>query len=172
MANQPKEKINDVKKITHDIILDFLTQLGLDAEIEVSDISDEKDNVGFSYLNVALLGDNLGELIGYRGNMLESVQTIIGLILTKTLAKEGETTKYRVLLDINNYREKREEYLVSYAKRAVEEVLSSKQPIELSPMKPSERRIIHIALKDTEGIETSSAGDGDDRRVVITPKHK
>lgn len=166
------KKTNDVQKITHDIILDFLTQLGLDAEIEVSEPLSEEENAGFSYLNVTLQGDNLGEIIGYRGNMLESVQTVVSLILTKTLAKEGETTKYRVLLDVNDYREKRKEYLISYAERAVAEVLSSNQPMELSPMKPSERRIIHIALKNTEGIETSSAGDGDDRRVVITPKSK
>jgi len=166
------KKTNDVQKITHDIILDFLTQLGLDAEIEVSEPLSEEENAGFSYLNVTLQGDNLGEIIGYRGNMLESVQTVVSLILTKTLAKEGETTKYRVLLDVNDYREKRKEYLISYAERAVAEVLSSNQQMELSPMKPSERRIIHIALKNTEGIETSSAGDGDDRRVVITPKSK
>lgn len=166
------KKTIDIKKLTHDIVLDFLTQLGLDAEIEVSDPLNETDNAGFLYLNVSLTGDNLGEIIGYRGNMLESIQTVVGLILTKTLGKEGETMKYRILLDVNDYREKRQEYLISYAQRAVVEVLSSNQPIELSPMKPSERRIIHIALKDTEGIETSSAGDDDDRRVVITPKTK
>lgn len=166
------KKTNDVKKLTHDILLDFLTQLGLDAEIEVSDPLNEADNAGFLYLDVFLKGDNLGEIIGYRGNMLESVQTVVSLILTKTLEKQGETMKYRILLDVNDYREKRKQYLVSYAQRAVAEVLSSNQPMELSPMKPSERRIIHIALKNTEGIETSSAGDGDDRRVVITPKSK
>lgn len=165
-------KNKDVVETTKEIISDFLTQLGLDAEIEVMSPEEDADNAGFAYLNVVLKGDNLGELIGYRGNMLESAQTVISLILTKTLAKEGETLKYRVLLDVNDYREKRKEYLVSNAQRAVEEVLSSNQPIELSPMKPSERRIVHIALRGTEGIETSSAGDGDDRRIVISPKSK
>lgn len=165
-------KVNDVVEATKEIVSDFLTQLGLDAEVEVSLPEEDDDNVGFAYLNVVLKGDNLGELIGYRGNMLESAQTVLSLILTKTIAKEGETKKYRILLDVNDYREKRKDYLVSYAQRAVEEVLSSRQPIELSPMKPSERRIIHIALRGTEGIETSSAGEGDDRRVVISPKSK
>lgn len=165
-------KINkDIDSLLKDVISDFLTQLGLDAEIETLS-SKELDNAGFSYLSVVLRGDNLGELIGYQGNMLDSIQTIISLILTKKLAKEGEDMKYRVLLDVNDYRDKRKEYLESYAQRAVTEVLSSKQPIELAPMKPFERRIIHLALQDVEGIETSSAGDDSNRRVVISLKSK
>src|SRR5690606_15410055 len=116
-------KVNDVVEATKEIVSDFLTQLGLDAEVEVSLPEEDDDNVGFAYLNVVLKGDNLGELIGYRGNMLESAQTVLSLILTKTIAKEGETKKHRILLDVNDYREKRKDYLVSYAQRAVEEVL-------------------------------------------------
>jgi len=159
------KKENDLKKITESLIQDFLTQLGLDAEITIGDPVNTTESGDFSYLNVTLTGENLGELIGFRGNMLDSIQTILGLILTKTLSKEDVTEKYRIILDINDY-------LVSYALRAVDEVLNSGQPMELSPMKPSERRIVHMALKETKGIFTSSAGEGENRRVVISPKSK
>jgi spoIIIJ-associated protein len=167
-----KKKNDELKKILEEIVVDFLTQLGLDADIEVSDPLESDKEAGFGYVNVVLNGDNLGELIGYRGTMLESIQTVISLILTKTLAKSGETLKYRVIIDINDYRNQREQYLISYAERAVAEVLSSGQEMELSPMRPSERRIIHIALKEHDEVETSSAGDGENRRVVIKPKSK
>ena len=166
------KKENDLKKITGSLIQDFLTQLGLDAEITIGDPVNTTESGDFSYLNVTLTGENLGELIGFRGNMLDSIQTILGLILTKTLSKEDVTEKYRIILDINDYRKQRADYLVSYALRAVDEVLNSGQPMELSPMKPSERRIVHMALKETKGIFTSSAGEGENRRVVISPKSK
>ncbi|HRP37326.1 MAG TPA: R3H domain-containing nucleic acid-binding protein [Candidatus Dojkabacteria bacterium] len=166
------KKENDLKKITESLIQDFLTQLGLDAEITIGDPVNTTESGDFSYLNVTLTAENLGELIGFRGNMLDSIQTILGLILTKTLSKEDVTEKYRIILDINDYRKQRADYLVSYALRAVDEVLNSGQPMELSPMKPSERRIVHMALKETKGIFTSSAGEGENRRVVISPKSK
>ena len=167
-----KNKNDELKNNLKEIILDFLTQLGLDADIEIADpVVGDKES-GFGYVNVVLNGDNLGELIGYRGTMLESIQTVISLMLTKSLAKTGETLKYRVIIDINDYRNKREEYLVSHAERAVAEVLASGQEMELAPMRPSERRIIHLALKDHDEVETSSAGDGENRRVVIKPKSK
>lgn len=167
-----KSNSDKVKTTTETLLKEFLTQLGLDAEIAVAEPQEQSGDSGFSYLTVSLIGDNLGELIGYRGNMLDSIQTIISLMLTKSLAREGVEQKYRILLDINNYRQEREKYLISYAQRAVEEVIHSGQPMELSPMKPSERRIIHMALKDAVGVETTSAGEGESRRVVITPKNK
>jgi len=167
-----KSNSDKVKTTTETLLKEFLTQLGLDAEIAVAEPQEQSGDSGFSYLTVSLIGDNLGELIGYRGNMLDSIQTIISLMLTKSLAREGVEQKYRILLDINNYRQEREKYLISYAQRAVEEVIHSGQRMELSPMKPSERRIIHMALKDAVGVETASAGEGESRRVVITPKNK
>lgn len=166
------KKENDLKNITESLVQDFLTQLGLDAEINVEDPVSSDETGDFSYLNVSLTGENLGELIGFRGNMLDSLQTIFGLILTKTLTKDSVNGKYRIILDINNYRKQRADYLISYAMRAVDEVKNSGQPMELSPMKPSERRIVHMSLKQTEGIITSSAGEGENRRVVISPKSK
>lgn len=168
-----KEKKQTVEEIAHELVQEFLTQLGLDAEIKITlpEQEDEKE-VGFRYLYLTLLGENLGEIIGFRGNMLESIQTILSLLLTKTLLRKGMESNYRILLDINDYKQQREKYLISYAQRAVEEVKTSGQSMELSPMKPAERRIIHLALKTENGVETSSVGEGQSRRVVISPKSK
>ncbi len=168
-----KDKEQTVEQIAHELVQEFLTQLGLDAEITivVPEPEDEKE-VGFKYLNLTLVGENLGEIIGFRGNMLESIQTILSLMLTKTLLRKEMDSNYRILLDINDYKQQREKYLISYAQRASEEVKTSGQPMELSPMKPAERRIIHLALKTENGIETSSVGEGESRRVVISPISK
>lgn len=150
----------DNQKISEEIrgkVQDFLTQLGLDAEIVVT-CEDETVTINLS-------GENLAELIGHRGRTLESVQTIFGLMINH----ENEERK-RVYLEINDYRDSREKYLKSFALRAADDVRSSGQEVILDPMKPSERRILHLVLEQEEGIETESRGEGRDRRVVIKPK--
>jgi spoIIIJ-associated protein len=77
----------------------------------------------------------------------------------------------RVLLEVNDYREKREKYLQDIAQRAAMEVKSTGQEVELPPMKPYERRAIHMALKQEAGIETESIGEGEDRRIVVKLSH-
>lgn len=163
------EKNEKVKKITKELVQDFLTQLGLDGDISVEIVANEKD-VDYAYLQVVLEGDNLGEIIGYRGRMLESTQTVLSMMISRELEKEKVEEKYRLILDVNQYKDQREKYLISYAQRAAEEVRESGQSMELDPMKPAERRIVHMTLKNQEGIETTSSGEGDDRRVTINPK--
>jgi spoIIIJ-associated protein len=128
--------------------------------------ADSKDEVAYRYLLIELQGEHLSELIGFHGKMLESLQNVLGLFMNKAL----ENKEVRVLLDINNYRDKRTEYLTRYAQRAAEEVRMNKQPMELPPMKPFERRIIHMVLKDDPELITESLGEGEDRRVVIKSK--
>lgn len=144
----------------------FLTQLGLDADVtgEVQK-SVNKSEKEVSYVRVKLDGENLNELVGYHGANLEAVQTILGLMLSK---KSG-VREARMIIEINDYRERREKYLEAYAQRAAEEVRNSGQEMELPPMKPAERRVIHLALETEQGISTDSVGEGDDRRVIIRP---
>lgn len=146
---------------------DFLTQLGLDAEMKLSFMdADSKEDVMYRYLLIELEGEHLAELIGFHGKMLESLQIILGLILNGMF----EDKSVRVLIDVNDYREKRTDYLTRYAKRAADEVRMNKEPLELPPMKPFERRIIHMILKDDPEVLTESLGEGEDRRVVIRSK--
>lgn len=158
---------NKIIEIATAQIDEFLTQLGLEAELKIDFMeADSKEEVAYRYLLIELQGEHLSELIGFHGKMLESLQNVLGLFMNKAL----ENKEVRVLLDINNYRDKRTEYLTRYAQRAAEEVRMNKQPMELPPMKPFERRIIHMVLKDDPELITESLGEGDDRRVVIKSK--
>ena len=120
--SQTKTEKKTVNEIVHEIVLDFLTQLGLDAEITIDIVESDEDKADFKYARTSLNGENLGEIIGFRGTMLESIQTILSLILNKTLKREGIDGNFRLLIDINAYKQQREKYLISYAQRAAEDV--------------------------------------------------
>jgi len=145
-----------------EVVRGFLLQLGLDAEL-FSEIEEKNEQI--TYVFIKLKGENLQELIGYRGLHLESMQIILSLIFSK---KVGDR-KYRMVLDINDFKVDREDDLKSYALRAAEQVKSSGQTMELRPMKPYERRIVHMTLREEEGIETESLDEGRDRHIKISP---
>jgi spoIIIJ-associated protein len=147
-----------VKEIT----AEFLTQLGLDSEVTVGVL--EEDEV--KYITVNLEGEHLSELIGFHGKVFDSIQNILGLIVNKQL----DLHEYRLLLEINDYRAQREEYLTQYAQRAAMEVKMNKSPLELAPMKPFERRVVHMVLKADPEVFTESTGEGSDRRIIIKYK--
>jgi len=155
---ETEKLIKKVKEIT----IEFLTQLGLDPEVEVG-VQEEEE---VKYITVNLEGEHLSELIGFHGKVFDSIQNILGLIVNKQL----DLHEYRLLLEINDYRAQREEYLKQYAQRAAMEVKMNKSPLELSPMKPFERRIIHMVLKDDPEVLTESTGEGNDRRIIIKYK--
>ena len=107
-------------------------------------------------------GDKLGVVIGRRGETLDALQ-----YLTSLAANTGNGYQM-VTLNIGNYREKREQTLTSLAKKVSAQVLSSGRSRALEPMNPYERRIIHTAVQEIEGVESSSIGEGSSRRVVIS----
>ena len=107
-------------------------------------------------------GEKLGVVIGRRGETLDALQ-----YLTSLAANTGNGYQ-KVTLNIGNYREKREQTLTSLAKKVSAQVLSSGRSRALEPMNPYERRIIHTAVQEIEGVESSSIGEGSSRRVVIS----
>lgn len=149
---------------TKETISEFLTQMGLDADVEArfEEADEERD---FRYLATKLTGENLQELIGYHGRNLESSQIILGVMINKRL---DEDSRIRLLLDINDYKVERKKYLESLAIRAAEQVRDSGQTMELEPMKPYERRIVHMLLEQEDGIQTESKGEDHNRRIVIS----
>jgi spoIIIJ-associated protein len=149
-----------IKEKVINTVNEFLTQLGLDAEVTVN-IGEEEE--GIHYITVKLEGEHLSELIGYHGKVFDSVQNILSLIVSREEEMEG----FRLLLEINDYRSQREDYLKKYANRAAMEVKMNKSPLELPPMKPFERRIIHMTLKSDPEVITESLGEAGERRVVI-----
>lgn len=109
--------------------------------------------------------EKTGILIGFHGEMLAALQLIIGLIVYKKLEKWQP-----VVLNVGDYREKRQAQLEGMAQKAAQRVKFSGQPVSLSFLNSAERRIVHLALKDDEVVETSSEGEGRERRLVIRPK--
>lgn len=157
-----EQLLQEVKKLLNE----FLIQMGLDAEITTSFDQADEDK-GFRYVKVELKGENLQELIGFHGANLEAIQIILGMMLNKRMGESDE--RVRLLIDINDYKASRIKYLESLAIRAAQQVKESGQSMELRPMKPFERRIVHMHLKNETGIKTESSGEGEDRKITILP---
>jgi spoIIIJ-associated protein len=114
---------------------------------------------------LAITGRNLGVLIGRRGDNLAALQFMVNLILSKNRRQWP-----RVVIDVENYRARREESLRTLADRIAYRVRRNGRPFTLEAMPASDRRIIHLALRDSGDIETYSIGEGPARRVVVAPK--
>jgi spoIIIJ-associated protein len=113
-------------------------------------------------MKILLKGDDIGIIIGRRGETLDALQYLTALVVNR-----GKEDYVRVTIDTENYRKKREETLNRLANKLAGKVLKYKKSITLEPMNPYERRIIHAALQDTEGITTFSTGIEPNRKVVI-----
>ena len=113
---------------------------------------------------IILEGEGLGVVIGHRGETLDALQHLV------SLAAGNGGGYYKVTLNIGDYRQKREQTLVSLAKRMSNQVIRTGRRRTLEPMSPYERRIIHTTVQDIEGVESSSVGEGANRRVVIYPQ--
>lgn len=111
--------------------------------------------------------DKLGVIIGRRGETLDALQYLASLV-----ANERGGNYYRIVIDIGNYREKRENTLEALAKRTANQVLRTGRSRSLEPMNPYERRVIHTTVQGIEGVSSMSIGDGPSRRVVISPEGK
>lgn len=112
---------------------------------------------------IILEGENLGIVIGRRGETLDALQYLA------SLAANSGNEFFRISLDTGNYREKREQTLKSLARRVSNQVLRTGRSRALEPMNPYERRIIHTEVQGIDGVESGSTGEGSNRRVVISP---
>lgn len=137
---------------------DVLNSMAIESEISIKEEND--------VVKITLTGPDMGILIGYRGETLDSLQYLVSLVVNK-----GHETVYkRVVLDTENYRSKREETLKRLAQKVAGTVRRTGKLIRLEPMNPYERRIIHSALQEDRSIETYSEGDEPYRRVVVDLK--
>lgn len=142
---------------------DFLDRLFKAMQVDV------KSNVEFDEesknMNINFDGEDMGLLIGKRGQTLDSLQYIISLVVNK------ESDSYiRIKVDTENYRERRKATLENLAKNLAYKVKRTRRPVALEPMNPYERRVIHSALQNDRYVETHSEGDEPYRKVVITLK--
>jgi spoIIIJ-associated protein len=124
----------------------------------------ERDR-GMTNIHLDVAGDDVGLIIGRHGETLASLQFLLNACLSKQLPKGT-----RVIVDVEHYRDRREQSLRGIALRAADRASRERHPVTLQPMPPNERRIIHLTLQTSPYVTTESTGEGPERRVVITPK--
>lgn len=138
-------------------LLDLFSKMKVNADVSV----EEKDDS----ILIKIEGEDIGIVIGRRGETLDSLQYLTSLVVNKS--KENYK---RVVIDIENYRQKREETLVKLANKLADRVMKYKKNITLEPMNPYERRVIHSSLQNHKYVQTYSIGDEPNRKVIITLK--
>ena len=152
-------KIETIDEKAADFLHDVFGAMGISVDVESKLNEEEKE------LEINLSGDEMGILIGKRGQTLDSLQYLVSLVVNK------ESEDYlRVKLDTENYRERRKETLETLAKNIAYKVKRTRRPVSLEPMNPYERRIIHSALQNDKYVFTRSEGEEPFRHVVIALK--
>ena len=151
-----KSSVSDVAKI---FLNDVFQAMNMTVVINVEYKENEKE------LSIDLSGDDMGVLIGKRGQTLDSLQYLVSLVVNK------ESEDYiRVKVDTENYRKRRQDTLENLAKNIAFKVKRTKRTVSLEPMNPYERRIIHSALQNDKFVTTHSEGEEPFRHVVVTMK--
>ena len=141
---------------------ELLRHMDLQSDVQVDRAEIEE---GLPTVELSIHGEYGGILIGRRGETLGALQFLAGLLTSRKAER-----RVRVILDAEGYRERRARLLRDIAMRAAERAQRYRQPIFLDPMVPAERRVVHMTLADHPGVSTHSVGEGDSRRVVISPR--
>lgn len=148
-----------IEDIAKEFLSNVFEAMEIEANIEIK--YDEEEKI----MEINLIGDDMGILIGKRGQTLDSLQYLTSLVINK------ENNSYiKVKVDTENYRERRKETLENLAKNIAIKVKRTRRQVVLEPMNPYERRIIHSALQNDKFVETHSEGEEPYRKVVVTPK--
>lgn len=161
VANLPADEETETASA---VATELLTAMGFQVRVVPQPVIDD-DGDGPPTIGLNVLGDDLGMLIGRRGEHLAQLQYLINLLVNRRI---GHWT--RVAVDIEGYKRRREESLIGLAERVARQVARSGRPIQLEPMPANERRIIHIALRNDPEVMTESSGEGDLRRVAVQPR--
>jgi len=161
-----EEPQGESEEVVRDVLDSLLLRLDIDATVEVrSGTYVMPDEEGSSSKVYDIIGDDLGILIGRRGQTLVALQYLVRLMVSNR-------TKYFVpaIIDINGYRQRRLRSLRSLAMRTAEQVVERQMPFSLEPMDAFDRRIVHMILADYPDVTTHSVGMGEERKIVIILK--
>ena len=162
---KPEKEVSSApaKPVDTDEVKDFLEKVfaAMDMKVQISITQKPEDHE----LDIDLEGDDMGVLIGKRGQTLDSLQYLASLVVNK-----GSDDYIRVKVDTENYRERRKATLENLAKNIAQKVKRTRKPVSLEPMNPYERRVIHSALQNDKFVCTHSEGEEPYRRVVVTLK--
>ncbi|MFZ0215634.1 MAG: RNA-binding cell elongation regulator Jag/EloR, partial [Candidatus Dormiibacterota bacterium] len=154
-AVSPEPASGDPQTVTI-LVRQLLERMGIRAEVTARQTEES--------ILVDISGRDLGMLIGWRGETLRALQTMTNLLASRHVAPER-----RVVVDVEKYRQRRENTVREMAERAAVQVKATGEPITLDAMQPFERRAIHLALQDDPAVSTGSIGEEPDRRVVVSP---
>ena len=154
-----EEEAERSEKAAGEFLEGVLKVMGVDAKLESR--VDRSENT----VHIELSGENMGFVIGRRGETLDALQ-----YLTTIVTNKKEDSRWRVTLDTENYREKRTASLIALANKTANQAATTGQSIALEPMSPQERRIIHSALQDNKAVTTFSTGQEPRRKIVIAPQ--
>ena len=137
---------------------DLFSKLTVTGEIDV--LEEQED-----HFNVNIKTEETGLIIGHHGDVLNSLQLLLGVIVYKKIGKW-----IHIVLDVGDYRKAREESIKEMVTRIIGEVQTSGKPVVLPYLTPLERRIVHMMLADNPTVSSQSEGEGKDRRVIIKPR--
>lgn len=153
------------EEVAMDIVSTLLEMMQIEADISLHQ-TEPDDLTGERRWIVDVRGRDMGVLIGPRGETLNSVQYIARLMAGHSIRRRPN-----FIVDVEGYRERREQALAKLAERMANKVVSRGHPMSLEPMPPNERRIIHITLREDDRVYTESFGEGRHRKVKIFPKN-
>lgn len=151
--------MSNIDDVAKDFLKDVFTAMDMAVVVNVK--YDEFDKT----MNIDLSGDDMGVLIGKRGQTLDSIQYLVNLVVNK-----NSEEKIHVKVDTEDYRRRRRQTLENLAKNMASKVKRNRRPVTLEPMNPYERRIIHSALQNDKFVTTHSEGEEPYRHVVVTMK--
>lgn len=151
---------NEISQLMEKHTAQMLQLLGVEADIVVDPVELEDKH----YIDIRITTDgDAAELIGHAGTRMKAISTVLNMMLPRT------EERYSVLLDVNGYRDQRTEYIKSEAEKAAAQAIESMDAVELEPMSPWERRLVHVALAERTDVMTLSEGEEGDRRVIVKP---
>jgi spoIIIJ-associated protein len=148
----------DIKELIEKKMNKIFQYIGIKPELSVQEI--EENN-----FNVAVSGDDLNFLIGFRGQSLDGLQNILRLMIYRETQ-----TQPLITLDINDYKNRKSEKIQDMAKTFIDKVRFFQKEVEMPRMSPWERRQVHVLVSEYDDIESESTGEGENRRVVLKPK--
>lgn len=151
-----KETNDKIEREVEDLLEKIISMIGIEAKA--------KATVGDEVININIDGEDLGLLIGYRGETIESLQLLLGIILNK---KYFEGSWRPILVDVGGWRAAREESLRILVEQKIACLSADRNFVELPPMPPAQRRAVHILVGEREGLESESMGEEPNRYVVI-----
>lgn len=155
----------DVALVAKETLELMLAAMGMDASVDAKAVPQDMAEEQSVSLALDITGEDLGILIGRRGETLTALQYLVNLMVSRRLKAHAG-----VMVDVEGYRERRRNALRGLALRLADRVSSTGRSVTLEPMPSLERRIVHLALRDHPDVITESIGDGESRKVTITPK--